>query len=124
MSALNDRQRRFCEEYVIDLNATQSAIRAGYSEKTANRIGSQNLSKVDIQKYIQQLQDAKAKEINITLNDILELEWSIAENGERDGDRLKATDQISKKLGFYAPEKIDHTSNGQVIQFQLPDNKR
>jgi Phage terminase, small subunit len=41
---LNEKQKRFCEEYLIDLNATQAAIRAGYSEKTAYTIG-QKLTK-------------------------------------------------------------------------------
>lgn len=50
--ALTDKQRLFCEEYLIDLNATQAAIRAGYSEKTARKIGSENLSKPDIRAYI------------------------------------------------------------------------
>jgi len=40
----------FCKEYLIDLNATQACIRAGYSEKTANRIGTENLSKPVIKK--------------------------------------------------------------------------
>ncbi len=46
--ALTDRQEMFCREYLIDLNATQAAIRAGYSAKTANRTASENLSKPDI----------------------------------------------------------------------------
>jgi len=49
---LTDKQRRFAEEYLIDCNATQAAIRAGYSEKTAQRIGSENLSKPLIREYI------------------------------------------------------------------------
>lgn len=46
---LTDKQARFCEEYLIDLNATQAAIRAGYSEKTAREQAAQNLSKLNIQ---------------------------------------------------------------------------
>ena len=49
---MNARQKRFCDEYLIDLNATQAAIRAGYSEKTARQIGEQNLSKLDIREAI------------------------------------------------------------------------
>jgi len=49
---LNVRQQVFVNEYIIDFNATRSAIAAGYSTKTANRIGSQNLTKVDIQDAI------------------------------------------------------------------------
>ena len=46
---LTDKQQRFVDEYLIDLNATQAAIRAGYSVKTANEQGSQNLAKLSIQ---------------------------------------------------------------------------
>ena len=49
---LTDKQRRFVDEYLIDLNATQAAIRAGYSVKTANEQGSQNLAKLSIQQAI------------------------------------------------------------------------
>lgn len=52
---LTDKQEKFCQEYLLSLNATQAAIKAGYSEETANRIGSQNLSKVDIQNRLQEL---------------------------------------------------------------------
>jgi phage terminase small subunit len=45
---LTDKQARFVEEYLVDANATQAAIRAGYSENTARAIGSENLSKPDI----------------------------------------------------------------------------
>jgi phage terminase small subunit len=46
--ALTDKQQLFVEEYLVDLNATQAAIRAGYSEDTARQMGSENLSKPDI----------------------------------------------------------------------------
>ncbi|MCF8719375.1 terminase small subunit [Nitrospina gracilis] len=50
---LTAKQKRFVEEYLIDLNATQAAIRAGYSRKTANVQGSQNLTKLSIHTEIQ-----------------------------------------------------------------------
>ena len=49
---LTARQERFCREYIIDYNATKAAVRAGYSEKTAKSIGSENLTKPDIRTYI------------------------------------------------------------------------
>lgn len=49
---LNEKQKRFAAEYLIDLNATQAAIRAGYSVKTANEQGSRLLVNVSIQEYI------------------------------------------------------------------------
>ena len=55
---LTAKQQRFCDEYLIDMNATQAAIRAGYSEKTARVIGQENLTKPAIREYI----DARMKE--------------------------------------------------------------
>jgi len=51
------KQKRFCEEFVKTGNATQSAISAGYSEKTANEQGARLLTKVSIKSYIRSLQD-------------------------------------------------------------------
>ena len=45
---MTEKQKRFCDEYIIDLNATQAAIRAGYSPHTAKDIASQNLAKLNI----------------------------------------------------------------------------
>lgn len=55
MAKLTDKQELFCREYLIDLNATQAAIRAGYSERTAGQIAEQNLKKLEIQAYLQEL---------------------------------------------------------------------
>ncbi len=55
---MNEKQVRFCEEYIIDHNATQAAIRAGYSPKTAKQIGSENLTKPDIAEKIRELEAA------------------------------------------------------------------
>lgn len=52
---LTPKQELFCLEYVIDFNATQAAIRAGYSKKTAKQIGQQNLTKVDIARRVKEL---------------------------------------------------------------------
>ena len=117
MADLTDKQKRFCEEYLIDLNATQAAIRAGYSENTAQQIGSENLSQLVIQEYISKHKESKSKELNITLNDMLEIELSIAKKG-RDNDRLKAIDQISKKLGFYS---ADNEQRKPVTNISLKD---
>ena len=55
MPKLTAKQEMFCKEYLIDLNATQAAIRAGYSEKTAKEIGCENLTKPNIAVFIQEL---------------------------------------------------------------------
>src|SRR3546814_8117 len=69
--ALTDKQRRFVEEYLVDLNATQAAIRAGYSKKTAASIGEENLRKPDIAKAIQEAQAARSKRTEITQDQVL-----------------------------------------------------
>ena len=54
MAKLTAKQQRFCDEYLIDLNATQAAIRAGYSRKTARVIGQENLQKPAVKAYIEE----------------------------------------------------------------------
>ncbi len=65
MAGLTDKQQRFVDEYLIDLNATQAAIRAGYSEKTAKEIGSENLTKPNIAKAIQEAQNKRTEQTQI-----------------------------------------------------------
>jgi len=69
---LTEKHKRFCEEYLIDLNATQAAIRAGYSRKTANEQGAQNLAKLSILEYIQERQKAIADKLHINQETVLE----------------------------------------------------
>lgn len=69
--ALTDKQRRFVDEYLVDLNATQAAIRAGYSQKTARQIGDENLSKPDIAKAVQEAQAARSKRTEVTQDMVL-----------------------------------------------------
>ena len=52
---LNARQKAFCEYYVACGNATEAAIKAGYKEKNARKVGSENLTKVDIKSYVKEL---------------------------------------------------------------------
>lgn len=66
MGKLTPKQERFCEEYLIDLNATQAAIRAGYSEKTAREQAAQNLSKLNIQEKIAELKAERSQRTEIT----------------------------------------------------------
>ena len=69
---LNPKQQRFVEEYLIDLNATQAAIRAGYSPKTATAIASENLSKPSISAAIAWAMAERSKRTGITQDRILE----------------------------------------------------
>lgn len=65
MANLTPKQQRFVEEYLIDLNATQAAIRAGYSEKTAKVIAAQNLSKLNVQEAIEEAQNKRQEQTQI-----------------------------------------------------------
>ena len=71
MSKLTDKQEAFCQEYVVDMNGTKSAIRAGYSEKTANRIASNLLSKVDIQQRIAEFKQERCQRVQIDADWVL-----------------------------------------------------
>lgn len=68
---LTAKQEMFCKEYLIDLNATQAAIRAGYSKKTADRIGPENLSKLVIADRIQELKEVREEKVEITAESVL-----------------------------------------------------
>ncbi|WP_462327360.1 terminase small subunit [Desulfobaculum sp.] len=69
---LTEKQRRFVEEYLVDLNATQAAIRAGYSEKTARAQGYENLTKPDIAAAIEKAQARLARRTDITQERVLQ----------------------------------------------------
>lgn len=68
---LTPKQKRFIDEYLIDLNATQAAIRAGYSKKTAQRIGSENLSKPLLQAEIQKRRGKLQQKLEISQEKVL-----------------------------------------------------
>ncbi len=106
MAKLTDRQRRFCTEYIIDLNATQAALRAGYSAKTVNPQGSQNLAKINIQTEIQRLKAARSKRTQAKADDVvlelvkvgfsnIEDYLTVDEDGET---HLKNFDDIKREL--------------------------
>lgn len=69
--SLTPRQKRFCNEYLKDLNGTQAAIRAGYSKKTANRIATENLSKPVIKEEILKAMEKREKRTEITQDKVL-----------------------------------------------------
>lgn len=73
MKTLSDKQIAFCDEYLIDMNATQAAIRAGYSEKTAKQQGSRLLTNVDVQEYLASKSKQRSEKSGITA------EWVLAQ---------------------------------------------
>lgn len=68
---LSAKQEAFCREYVIDLNATQASIRAGYSEKTAANIGNENLRKPQIQERLAKLINSRSERLEISADWVL-----------------------------------------------------
>ena len=66
MAKLSDKQKKFIDEYLVDLNATQAAIRAGYKEKTADRTGAENLRKPQIQREIQKRMQERQQRTEVT----------------------------------------------------------
>ncbi|RFC65006.1 terminase small subunit [Fulvimarina endophytica] len=75
---LTPKQARFVEEYLVDLNATQASIRAGYSDKTAYSIGHELLGKPEIQAAIAAAQTARSERTEITADMVLQHWWAIA----------------------------------------------
>ena len=69
---MTDKQKRFCEEYMIDLNATQAAIRAGYSVKTANEQGARLLANVSVHQEIERLKAERSRRTGITADRVLQ----------------------------------------------------
>ena len=131
---VKEKQKRFCEEYLVDCNATQAAIRAGYSEKTARAIGQRLLTNVDIKKYIeQQLQKLKNEKI-ADAQEVLEYLTSVMRGEQKEQvalltgegvqdlvqkdvsakDRLKAAELIGKRYGLFT-EKLE-LQGGTTIQ--------
>ncbi|PZU65233.1 MAG: terminase small subunit [Sphingobium sp.] len=65
MEVVNDKQLRFAQEYLIDLNATQAAIRAGYSAKTASSQGERLLRNVEVQRAVAEAKAARSEKTGI-----------------------------------------------------------
>ncbi|MCT8705354.1 terminase small subunit [Glaesserella parasuis] len=104
-SKLKGKQQRFVEEYLIDLNATQAAIRAGYSADTARQIGAENLSKLVIQEAIQDAQNKRAERVNVTQDDVLK---GLLEIISMSTGKQKITEtELSKVDGSIVPMDVE-----------------
>ncbi|MCR4646277.1 MAG: terminase small subunit [Oscillospiraceae bacterium] len=114
---MTNKQKRFCEEYLIDLNATQAAIRAGYNPKTARSQGQRMLTKVDIVLYLQRLREEQSERTSITADTVLtELQRIALSDVKITGkEKIKALELLGKHLGLFqngadnsaALEKLD-----------------
>lgn len=137
VAKLTAKQQRFCDEYLIDLNATQAAIRAGYSKKTAGRIGTENVQKPVIKEYIAQRMAEKESQLIADQDEVLKYLTSVMRGQSRSSivvvestgdfmsaaremekapdekERLKAAELLGKRYGLYT-DKVD-----QVVDMDL-----
>ena len=108
---ISKKQEQFCREYLKDFNATQAAIRAGYSEKSARQQAADLLTKPNIFKFIESLREKYALKSEITIEDVL-IELSKIAFNTADGDllknsdKLKALDLLGKYLGMFIEKNI------------------
>lgn len=98
---LTPKQQRFCEEYIVDFNATQAAVRAGYSKKTAYSIGQENLIKPEIQAEIQASKQKISERTAVTVEYIVE---KLQANLARAMEEEAVTDAEGKEIGVYKYE--------------------
>ena len=118
---MNAKQRKFCDEYLIDCNAKQAAIRAGYSEKTAYRIGQRLLKNVEVKAYLDEQLELLHNQKTADVQEVLEYLTAVMRGEHREqilqlvGDgvqeitdidvgakeRLKAAELIGKRFGMF-----------------------
>lgn len=139
--ALTDKQEIFVKEYIVDLNATQAAIRAGYSPKTATEQGSRMLTNVKVRARIDELKAKRAEKLNLDADWVLRrlqsisdrcmtaepvIEWdpeakAMKETGEYKFDSTganKSTELIGKHLGMFIEK---HEVSGNLVIFKGED---
>ena len=103
---MTDKQQRFVDEYMVDLNATQAAIRAGYSPKNAEQVGYQLLQKTSVSKEISKRKAKLANVVNWTAVDVLKRLARLADEGYKDSDKIKALELIGRHIGMFQ-EKVE-----------------
>ena len=117
MPKLTEKQKRFCEEYLIDLNATQAAIRAGYSSKTASRIAVELLNKTHVSDYLSKLMQQRSQRTEITADRVLAELAAIAFSDRtelaRVGERGEVTFAPTDRLGTQIKKTIAGIENGK-----------
>ena len=127
---MTERQKRFCQLYASDPDATAAAIGAGYSSRTARSIGSENLTKPDIRAYLEELQQPGTNSRIASIEEVQQF-WSetMRDKSLPLRDRLKASELHAKATGaFLHIQTGDNTASGEVdgedVVFYLPTNGR
>lgn len=116
---LTEKQKMFCHEYMKDLNGTQAAIRAGYSENSAKEIASQNLTKDAVSEYLKLLIEERTKQVDIDvndiLNDILQTRLECAAD-KKYSERLKANELLGKYKKMWTDKTELSGKDGEPIK--------
>ena len=121
MQKITEKQKKFCETYVSNnFNGTQAAIAAGYSKNSSRSMGSQLLTKLNVQKYIEKLKEKTAKQLNITresqvqeLNELKQMAKELAEVN----NAIKAIEVQNKMLGLNEPETVNINQYTATVKF-------
>lgn len=123
---MNFKQQRFVEEYLIDLNATQAAIRAGYSPKTANVIGCENLAKPEISNAISRAMAERSRRTGISQDRVVQELAKIAFVNITDicdpAGRIKATateEDLAAIEGFRVKQSRSDTGSSEEREVKL-----
>lgn len=113
--ALTAKQKRFCDEYLIDFNATQAAIRAGYSERTAYSQGQRLLKNVEVQKYLQERMAEKEKELIADQNEVMKYLSAVMRREKTESVVVT----LSKEKSVYVPD-ANGTMRKQTVKEEIP----
>lgn len=115
MAKMTPKQKLFCDEYLIDLNATQAAIRAGYSKKTAKQIGQENLTKPDIKEYIEKRMAEKEEALIAKQDEVMKYLTSVMRREETESVVVT----LSKETTKYVPDD-EGKMRKQTIKEEIP----
>lgn len=115
MVKMTARQQRFCDEYLVDLNATQAAIRAGYSKKTAKEMGCENLTKPHIKEYIEKRMAEKEAELIADQNEVMRYLTSVMRREETESVVVTLSEEETKYV-----EDEQGTMRKQTIKKEIP----
>lgn len=113
---LNPKQQRFVAEYLKDLNATQAAIRAGYSERTANEQGSRLLANVSVREAVERGQGKIADKLELTAERVLQDLEEVRVRALGDGQyapAVRAIELRGKHIGMFV-DRTETTANVTV----------
>lgn len=112
---MTDKQKRFCDEYLVDFNATQAAIRAGYSKKTAYSIGDENLRKPELKKYIDERIAEKQSQLIATQDEVMKYLSSVMRREKTESVVVT----LSREKSMYVPDE-NGTMRKQTVKEEIP----